>query len=46
MKIDEVDGAVTDFTFTAAQENIPTRDSDFVFTPPPGVAVVNTTPPM
>jgi outer membrane lipoprotein carrier protein len=46
MKIDETDGAVTDFTFTAPQENIPTKDTDFVFTPPTGVTVVNTTPPM
>jgi outer membrane lipoprotein carrier protein len=46
MKIDETDGAVTDFTFTSPEENIPTRDSDFVFTPPPGVTVVNATPPM
>ena len=46
MKIEEVDGAVTDFTFTEAHENVPTKDSDFVFTPPAGVAVVNGTPPI
>jgi outer membrane lipoprotein carrier protein len=46
MKIEEADGAVTEFTFTEAQENVPTKDSDFVFTPPAGVAVVNGTPPM
>ena len=46
MKIEEVDGAVTDFTFNDAQENVPTKDSDFVFTPPAGVAVVNGTPPI
>jgi len=46
MKIEEVDGAVTDFTFTDAQENVPTKDLDFVFTPPAGVAIVNGTPPI
>ena len=46
MKIEEVDGAVTDFTFTESQENVPAKDSDFVFTPPAGVTVVNGTPPI
>jgi len=41
MKIEEIDGAVTEFTFSAMQENIPVRDSDFTFTPPAGVAVVD-----
>jgi outer membrane lipoprotein carrier protein len=46
MKIEEADGAVTDFNFTDSQENVPTRDADFVFAPPPGVTIVNGTPPM
>ncbi len=46
MKIEEVDGAITEFTFTDSAENIPTRDADFTFTPPPGVAIVNAAPPI
>jgi outer membrane lipoprotein carrier protein len=46
MKIEEVDGAVTEFTFSESQENVPTKDSDFVFTPPAGVAIVDGTPPI
>ncbi len=45
MKIEELDGSTTEFTFTEQQENVPTRDSDFTFVPPPGVAVINATPP-
>jgi outer membrane lipoprotein carrier protein len=46
MKLVELDGATTEFTFTDTVDNFPTRDSDFVFTPPPGVAIVNGPPPM
>jgi len=46
MKLEELDGAVTEFTFTGMQEDIPAKDSDFVFTPPPGVAIVNGLPPV
>lgn len=46
MKLEELDGATTEFTFTDPQENIPTRDTDFLFTPPPGVAVVSAAPPL
>ncbi len=41
MKLEEVDGAVTEFTFSEMQENVPVRDGDFSFTPPAGVAVVD-----
>ena len=41
MKIEEIDGAITEFTFSAMQANIPARDSDFTFLPPAGVAVVD-----
>jgi outer membrane lipoprotein carrier protein len=41
MKIEEIDGAVTEFAFTAMQENLPVLDSDFTFVPPVGVAVVD-----
>ena len=40
MKLEEVDGAVTEFVFTDIQENVPVKDSDFAFIPPPGVTVV------
>lgn len=46
MRLEDADGATTTFTFTAIHENIPTTDADFTFTPPPGVAVVNGTPPI
>jgi outer membrane lipoprotein carrier protein len=46
MKLEEIDGATTDFKFTEITENIPTDDSDFKFTPPPGVTIVNGTPPI
>jgi outer membrane lipoprotein carrier protein len=46
MKLEEVDGATTTFTFTDEHENVPAADSDFFFNPPPGVAIVNGTPPI
>lgn len=46
MKLEEVDGATTTFTFTDERENVPAADTDFFFTPPPGVAIVNGTPPI
>ena len=46
MKVEELDGAITEFTFTDSTENIPTKDSAFIFTPPPGVTIINGTPPI
>ncbi len=46
MKLEEIDGATTEFTFSDSQENVPAKDSDFVFTVPPGVTVVNAGPPL
>lgn len=46
MKLEEIDGAVTEFDFTQVQENVPTREADFVFSPPAGVAVVDALPPV
>ena len=46
MKLEELDGATTEFTFTQVEENIATRDSDFTFTPPKGVGVVDALPPI
>jgi len=38
--IREVDGTVTDFHFSNAEENVPVQDSLFRFTPPAGVEVI------
>jgi outer membrane lipoprotein carrier protein len=46
MRLEEVDGAVTEFTFTDLQENVPVKDSDFAFIPPAGVTVVEGLPPI
>ncbi len=46
LQIDEADGAITSFTLTDAHENVPTSDSDFRFTPPPGVTVVDSPAPI
>jgi outer membrane lipoprotein carrier protein len=46
MKIEETDGATTDFIFSDIQENAPVPSSDFRFTPPAGVAVVNAQSPI
>lgn len=46
MRLEEVDGAVTEFSFTAMEENVPVKNEDFVFHPPAGVVVVNGLPPI
>lgn len=46
MKLEEVDGAITEFAFTALQENVPAKDVDFAFVPPAGVTVVEGLPPI
>jgi outer membrane lipoprotein carrier protein len=46
MRLEEMDGAVTEFTFTRLQENVPVKDTDFGFVPPDGVTVVNGMPPI
>jgi outer membrane lipoprotein carrier protein len=46
MKIEETTGAVTTFTFTGQKENLPLPASDFTFTPPPGIPIVNAQPPI
>ena len=46
LQIDEVDDAVTTFTFTGPQENLRLPDSLFTFVPPPGVTVINGPAPM
>ncbi len=46
MRLEEVDGAVTEFVFSGMQENVPVKDADFVFVPPAGVTVVEGLPPI
>jgi len=46
LKIEEQDGSITEFSFSSLKENVPTKDSDFVFTPPAGVEVVSGLPPV
>ncbi len=46
MKLEEIDGATTEFSFTDEHEDVPTNPADFVFQAPPGVAIVNGTTPM
>ncbi|MBS1821133.1 MAG: outer membrane lipoprotein chaperone LolA [Acidobacteria bacterium] len=46
MKMEELDGATTEFTFTQVEENVSTRETDFTFTPPAGVQIVNGLPPI
>jgi outer membrane lipoprotein carrier protein len=41
MKIEETDGATTDFTFTQIEEDGAVNPSDFRFTPPPGISIVD-----
>ena len=46
MKLEEIDGSTTEFTFSDMTENIPADDADFKFDPPAGVSIVNGTPPI
>jgi outer membrane lipoprotein carrier protein len=41
MKLEETDGSTTDFAFSGIEENVAIPASDFTFTPPPGVPVVD-----
>ena len=41
LRLEEADGSVTTFTFTGMRENIPVPDSDFTFTPPTGISIVD-----
>jgi outer membrane lipoprotein carrier protein len=45
LRIEEIDGTVTEFVFRDMQENVPAADKDFQFTPPAGVMVVDGMPP-
>jgi outer membrane lipoprotein carrier protein len=46
MRLEEIDGALTEFEFSAMQENVPVKNEDFVFVPPAGVTVVDGLPPI
>jgi outer membrane lipoprotein carrier protein len=46
MRIEEIDGATTDFSFSAMKENVATKDADFVFVAPKGVEVVKGAKPI
>lgn len=46
LRVEEIDGSVTEFTFTGMQENGLSKDQDFRFTPPAGVTVVDGVPPL
>lgn len=46
MQIDETDGVRNIFTFSNQQPNAPASNSDFVFTPPAGVTIVDGMPPV
>ncbi len=46
MKVEEVDGATTEFSFAGIEENVPSNPAEFTFTPPPGVTVIEGTQPI
>jgi len=46
IEIEESDGALTHFTFTGEMPNAPIPPETFHFTPPPGVPIVNSLPPV
>ena len=46
MKLEETDGATTEFTFSGIEEDIPLPPSEFIFTPPPGIPIVEAQPPI
>jgi outer membrane lipoprotein carrier protein len=46
IQIEESDGAITRFTFTAEQPNIPIPSGAFHYTPPRGIPVVDALPPV
>lgn len=46
LRVEETDGIINIFTFSAEAANVPAPDTSFVFNPPPGVNVVNGMPPV
>jgi outer membrane lipoprotein carrier protein len=45
LRIEEVDGSVSNFTFSGEIANPPAADSDFIFHPPAGTEIVDGLPP-
>ena len=45
LKLEETDGATTEFRFDGMQENPAVTPADFTFTPPAGVPIVDGLPP-
>ena len=39
--VQEIDGTITDFHFSQIEENVPVADSQFRFSPPPGVETIH-----
>jgi outer membrane lipoprotein carrier protein len=46
LRIEEIDGATTEFAFSAVKENVATKVGDFVFVAPKGVEVVKGAKPI
>lgn len=46
LRLEEIDGSATEFSFADMQENLPIPAAEFTFTPPAGVTVVNGLPPV
>ena len=46
MKIEETDGATTEFTFTQIEEGLPIPPAAFTFIPPPGLSIVDGQSPL
>jgi outer membrane lipoprotein carrier protein len=46
LKLEETDGASTEFTFSNLEEDIPLPATDFIFTPPTGIPIVSAQPPI
>ena len=46
IEIEEIDGAITSFTFTGEIPNAPAPPGAFHFTPPPGIPVIDAPPPV
>jgi outer membrane lipoprotein carrier protein len=46
IEIEEIDGAITSFTFTGEIPNAPAPSSAFHFTPPAGIPVIDAPPPV
>lgn len=46
IRIEETDGAITNFTFAGEEPDVPTTNGNFVFKAPPGTRVVSGLPPI